>query len=196
MAETLSTLDVPLRWVNDNRKVHQGIDTRFFLFSQQDEHVLVQQPVKEESGLAAESVATTDTTPTGRRTTLTRSQDVRVPRSQRVSSRPDDRYILLKKYEGFVTSRGERSFTARLFEDSRDYPVIEAEFDLEEISETDRQLAIEGAALVWTIGYGYSGSTRKRESAIYLRRLFPWSEKEIAEARQAASELTCGIQWE
>jgi hypothetical protein len=190
MAETLSTLGVPLRLANDDRGVYRRSDTRFFLFSQEVGHLVVQEPAKEKPGAEAASVVTTEISPTERGTTPAR------PRVQRVSTRHDDRYILLKKFEGFVISRGERSFTARLFENSSDYPVVEAEFDLEEISETDRELAIEGAALVWTIGYGYDGSTRKRESTIYLRRLPPWSEKEIAQARQAASELSRGIQWE
>ena len=195
MPDTLSTLEVPVRWVNEIREVHQRKDTRFFLFSQEVGHLLVQEPIKGESDSEAEPSATTHPTSTERKTTHSRSQDVRVPRARRMSTRPDDRYILLKKYEGFVTSRGERSFTARLFENVCDYPVVEAEFDMEELSETDRGLAVEGAALVWTIGYGYEGSTRKRESTIYLRRLPPWSEMEIEQGKQMAAELTSGIQW-
>jgi hypothetical protein len=148
------------------------------------------------AGTGNMSSLTTDTASTERKTIPTRPQDVRVPRAQRVSTRHDARYILLKKYEGVVTSRGEQSFTARLFENASDYPVVEAEFDLDELSETDRELAVEGASLVWTIGYGYDGSTRKRESAIYLRRLPPWSDKEIEQGSRAAEDLTRGIQWE
>jgi hypothetical protein len=95
-----------------------------------------------------------------------------------------------------VTRRGAEDFSARLFESPTDYPVLEAEFDLEELSEEDRKLAVEGAAMVWTIGYAYAGSTRKRESAIYLRRLPPWSPKEIEHGRKTAEELTSAIQWE
>jgi len=108
---------------------------------------------------------------------------------------PKGRYILLKKYEGFVTSRGEKSFTARLSENASDYPVLEAEFDLEELSETDRSLAVDGAALVWTMGYRYEGNTRKRESLIYLRRLPPWKDAEAELAKKAADELTRDILW-
>ena len=121
---------------------------------------------------------------------------MRVPRAKRFSSRPDDRYILLKKYEGFVTERTHEGFSARLFENASDYPVLEAEFDLEELSETDRELAVQGAPLVWTIGYCYDGSTRKRESAIYLRRLPPWTETEMEQAKKATEDLTRGIQWQ
>jgi len=119
----------------------------------------------------------------------------RVPRVRRVNTLPQARYILLKKYEGFVTSRKQESFTARLYENTDSYPVLEAEFDLEELSETDRALVVEGAPLVWTIGYRYEGDTRKRESVIYLRRLPPWKDKEIEHAKQEADELVRDIRW-
>jgi hypothetical protein len=117
-------------------------------------------------------------------------------RARRVKAHPDGRYILLKKYEGFVTSRSGHSFTARLYEGTNDYPVLEAEFDLEELSESDRELAMEGASLVWTIGYNYDGSTRKRESAMYFRRLPPWAGKELGQAKQKAEDLIRAIHWE
>lgn len=125
-----------------------------------------------------------------------RARGARVPQTKVLRSHPDQRYILLKKYEGFVTARGEDSFAARLFESNSDYPVVEAEFGLEELSETDRNLVVEGASLVWTIGYAYEGSTRKRESMIYLRRLPAWSRKELEQARKAAEDLTRAIRWD
>jgi hypothetical protein len=120
----------------------------------------------------------------------------RVPQRKAISIRPNQRYILLKKYEGFVTARHKDSFSARLFESSSAYPVIDAEFELDELSETDRELVIEGAPMVWTIGYAYDGSTRKRESLIYLRRLPAWSDQELEQSRKAAEDLTRAIRWE
>lgn len=196
MAETLSTVDMPVRWANKAHEARQKADTSFFLFLNGVGDLVVWEPMWQKCGLEETSSNTTDPIPTKQITTHTRTEDVRVPRAKRVSTHPQDRYILLKKYEGFVTSRGEQSFAARLFESSSDYPVLEAEFDLEELSETDRELVIEGAALVWTIGYGYDGSTRKRESTIYLRRLPPWSKNEIEQGKQAAKALTRAIQWE
>ena len=191
-------MEVAVQWVDEAGDAHQLADTRhfLFLFAQEDGHLLVREPVREDS--ASEAVSATAVTPLEAETItmLGGREKMLVPRAHLVSTRPDDRYMLLKKYEGVVTSRGEESFTARLFENVGDYPVVEAEFDLEELSETDRGLAVEGAALVWTIGYRYDGSTRKRESAIYLRRLPSWSDKEIEQSSRAAEELTRGIQWE
>jgi hypothetical protein len=65
---------------------------------------------------------------------------------------------------------------------------------LEELSESDRELAVEGAALVWTIGYHEDGS-RKRESLIYIRRRPFWNKKEVEQAKQMDEELMSDIQW-
>jgi hypothetical protein len=127
--------------------------------------------------------------------TQSRPEPTRIPRVKRVNTLPEGRYILLKKYEGFITVKKEQSFTTRLFENNSDYPVLEAEIDFEELSETDRELVAEGAAIVWTIGYRYEGNTRKRESVIYMRRLPLWQDEEIEYAKREADELTRDICW-
>lgn len=199
MPETFSTLGVPLQWLDRIDHLQEQGGTRFFLFSPEAGHLHETGHVvfREQSEAAPEAkTAASGTSTQDEGTSPLHRQLMRLPRAQRLSAPSSERYILLKKYEGFVSSRTEGSFTARLIENQSDYPVIEAEFDLEELSETDRQLAVEGAALVWTIGYRYEGSTRKRESAIYFRRLPPWTIKEIEKGRQTAEELTYGIRWE
>ena len=196
MNKTCSTLDFPVCRVNQDRNVHQIIDTHNPLFAQQEGRMLIQELVKDGFSFNAASSTMGNPSPVEEKTMPAQFQNIRLPRVQRVNVSSRDRYILLKKFEGFVTSRGKTSFVARLFENTSDYPVIEAEFDLEELSATDRELAIEGASLVWTIGYRYEGNTCKRESMIYLRRLPPWSEKEIVKGRKDAEQLMRGIQWE
>ena len=193
MTELPSTLGVPFRWAAKEDRTGEVLPTGFFLFKEGEGRVGLRGPTEnEEAALASAGTTTASTVEKG----SSPSKPRRVPQTRVLSSQPDQRYILLKKYEGFVTARGETTFSARLFENDSDYPVVEAEFDLEELSETDRKLANEGAPLVWTIGYAYEGSTRKRESLIYLRRLPAWSDKEFEKGREAADDLTRGIQWE
>ena len=196
MSEAVSTLGVPFRWAaKEDRKGVDVLPTGFFLFKEEVGRVgLRGRAEKPEIGIdnclgVAEATATVDKA-------LLPAKPRRAPQTRLLRSQPEQRYILLKKYEGFVTGRGADGFSARLFENNSDYPVVEAEFDLEELSETDRELAVEGAPLVWTIGYAYEGSTRKRESLIYLRRLPSWSGKELEKGRSAADDLTRAIQWE
>jgi hypothetical protein len=101
---------------------------------------------------------------------------ISIPRIRKPSPGSKGNYILLKKYSGFVSTRGNQSFTAQLYESSTDYPVVEAEFELEELSPADRELAVAGAALVWTIGY-HEEDSRRCESLIYMRRRPGWSTK-------------------
>jgi hypothetical protein len=198
MNEPSSTLGVQFRWAaKKDRRSEEVPPTGFFLFKEEVGRVGVrgrdENPATgiELHGDGAEGISTADSDK-GSSTVKPRP----VPQTRMLSSQPDQRYILLKKYEGFVTGRSDNTFSARLFENNSDYPVVEAEFELEELSETDRELAIEGAPLVWTIGYAYEGSTRKRESLIYLRRLPTWSDNEIQKGRSVAEDLTRGIQWE
>ena len=197
MSEALSTSRIPLMWAAKEERLDETLPTGFFLFKEEEGVVVlrgaaeIQEPTSESDGAVA---ASTTTSTLEKYSASTKPR--RVPQTRTLRSHPEQRYILLKKYEGFVTTRGEDSFSARLFENNGDYPVVEAEFDLEELSENDRELAVEGAPLVWTIGYAYEGSTRKRESLIYLRRLPVWSDKELEKARGAADDLTHAIRWE
>ena len=193
MSELVSTQDVPVRWADEVHADRDRADTRYFLFAHELGHLVVHETVQEEGGVS-DAAATGGVTTS--KNSLSVGRSLRVPRAKTLSSRPDDRYILLKKYEGFVSGRSNDGFSARLFETAGDYPALEAEFDLEELSETDRELAVEGAPLVWTIGYRYDGSTRKRESVIYLRRLPAWSAAEVAQAKKATEELTRDIAWQ
>ncbi len=179
-------------------KCQETPGTSYFLFREEDVPVVVRGPAqKPEAGLQSNLLTTNSSADVeGRQTRSLTAMRARVPETRVLGILPGQRYILLKKYEGFVTARREDSFSARLFENSSDYPVIEAEFAVEELSETDRVLAVEGAPMVWTIGYAYDGSTRKRESLIYLRRLPPLSDRDLAEGRKDADNLTSGIPWE
>lgn len=197
MSEAPTTLDVPFRWAACNTRGNEPAQTGYFLFREERGRIGLRgaanmgATVFEGHAAGTEQIAESTM---GNGSSV--SQGHAVPRTKALPSQPEQRYILLKKYEGFVTARSDETFTTRLVESDGDYPVVEAEFDLEELSETDRALAVEGATLVWTIGYSYEGSTRKRESQIYLRRLPAWSNKEIQQAKLEAEALTRAIRWE
>ena len=192
----MSTFGVPFRWAAKEERKGELL-TDFFLFREEEGRVgLRSHPAQGESFVEGPATVADATAASTVDKGSSLSKPRRVPKTRVLRSQPDQRYILLKKYEGFVTTRGEASFSARLFENNSDYPVVEAEFDLEELSETDRELAVEGAPMVWTIGYAYEGSTRKRESLIYLRRLPAWSSKELEHGRSTAEDLTSAIRWE
>lgn len=194
--ETHSTSSNPVSWATDGAK--RPPQTGFFLFQKENGPLIVHEPAdRPETGLGRfRAGASSPTAIEPHENSSMPAKRVRIPRTKILKSWPDQRYILLKKYEGFVTGRTQETFSARLSESRSNYPEIEAEFDLEELSEIDRNLVVKGAQMVWTIGYSYAGSTRKRESLIYLRRLPPWTDSELEQGMKAAEDLTSGIRWE
>ncbi len=73
----------------------------------------------------------------------------------------------------------------------------EADFDLEDIADPDRDLLREGAIFRWTIGYETAPSgSKKRVSQLVFRRLPKWTRNEIAQADRDADDLLNGINWE
>jgi hypothetical protein len=107
----------------------------------------------------------------------------------------DERSIILQKWEGVVLERDEQSFTARLYEGFRDFPVKRAEIGLEEVADEDRGFVVPGASFSWMIGYRIRGGTRFRFSEIYFRRLPPWTKAELEEAAKAAAKLREDAGW-
>ncbi|HEY5705273.1 MAG TPA: hypothetical protein VIS96_06845 [Terrimicrobiaceae bacterium] len=102
----------------------------------------------------------------------------------------------LRKYDGIIFRRESDTFWARLWEHPLDYPAIEAEFDIGELSESDQLIALEGTPIVWTIGYSDEGGTRKRQSILYVRRIRSASSEEVRQSEQKIRDIVCGIAWE
>jgi len=119
----------------------------------------------------------------------------RTPKLVSLSTNGRERYRMLAKYDGFIVSRDDESFIARFFEGSSDYPVMETDFNIDDISEAEREFAVPGARLTWTMSYRHEGSTIFRDSRIYVRRI-GWTAGELDAARKTVAELTDGLDWE
>jgi hypothetical protein len=108
---------------------------------------------------------------------------VRMPRVVRSTDDSKERFTLLQKWDGVVLEADEETFTARLFDGLGELPPQQATFSREELSSEEQSQIAEGAPFVWTIGYRHIGTTRRRDSTIYFRRLPSWSADEITAAR-------------
>lgn len=187
-------MDVPARWVDEINSGQEGTGSPRLLLEPEVD-LLVKETVP--SAFAAVPGAGSEA---GRHessiTSSTLPHTSAQPRARRVRNQLSDRYMLLKKYEGVVTHRDADSFTARLCESPGDFPILEVEFDHNELPEHDRPLAVEGTPLVWTIGYEYVGSTCSRKSQIYLRRLPPITAAEMDRGLKEIGELMRAIPWE
>lgn len=102
---------------------------------------------------------------------------------------PAERFIVLQKWQGYVTGRAETTFRARLEPLTGEGPEQVAEIYVNEVDEQDQTLIEPGAVFYWTVGYHDKPSGRERTSIIRFRRLPTWSAHEIDAAARDAEQL-------
>lgn len=112
---------------------------------------------------------------------------VRVP--ERVIEFP--REIKLQEWEGQVQFVGDRHFTARLLDITAgdDAETEEADFPVDDLTESDRSLLIPGAVFRWVIGHRYIRGQKERFARVIIRKLPIWTDTEIKAADKKADEL-------
>ncbi len=107
-----------------------------------------------------------------------------------------ERFIVLQSWEGYVLSVSVDSFVARLVDSKHIRPDEEAEFDVNELTEDDREMLEPGAVFYWSIGYYDKPSGQRiRASEIRFRRLPAWTKEELKEAREHAKRLSEQLGW-
>ena len=102
-----------------------------------------------------------------------------------------DDTVLLKKMNGFVTKILDDGFTILFEENAKEgQPIqpIEAEFDFEELSDSDRDILAEGMPAVWFISRERANGGIKRCSKIELRRQSAPTKAEVATAARNLDE--------
>jgi hypothetical protein len=100
-----------------------------------------------------------------------------------------------RKYDGVIFKRDENSFWARLRQTPDQFPTLEVEFDLNDLTASDKPLAVEGTPIVWTLGSGRDNGTWKKASIVYVRRLLPASKEELDKSHADVREMMSGIKW-
>lgn len=104
---------------------------------------------------------------------------------------PRERFLVLQKWEGTVTSVFGDGFTA-VMRDLTDpgRPDEEMTLPIEEVADPDRPLMVPGAVFYWAIGYRIDLSGRReRVSGLRFRRLPVWTASDLREVRRKADEL-------
>jgi hypothetical protein len=111
--------------------------------------------------------------------------------------RPPSKFIVLHRWEGSVleVSNGECRAIIRDLTRTK-APDEEISFSIDEISESDRQLAVPGSIFYWAIGYEDSPQGQRfRKSAIRFQRLPAWTETDIEKSRLEAQSLGDRLGW-
>jgi hypothetical protein len=61
-------------------------------------------------------------------------------------------FLTIEKWEGCIQEVKEETFIAHLYKDSKITDIIEAEFNIKDVSENQRKLINKGVIFYWTIG--------------------------------------------
>lgn len=109
-------------------------------------------------------------------------------RPRMISSR---RFDVLQRWEGVIVDIDGEVVNARLCDLSDPSKHDEfVEFDLVELSKSDRRIAAPGSVFYWSIGYEtLLGGQIRRVSEIRLRRAPEWSHRAVDELMEKAREL-------
>jgi len=98
--------------------------------------------------------------------------------------------VSLQKWEGCVSEiEAEQGiFRARLVSLTKPEPDEEAEFEINDISDEDRELLAPGAIFYWNIvAYQSPVGQRTKQSIIRFKRLHRWDPKDLKKAESKAS---------
>jgi hypothetical protein len=91
------------------------------------------------------------------------------PKLIRLISRHDE-VVLLKKWDGFVLNLLEDGFAVRFEQGTQETESLEAEFALDELADSDKEILAVGMPVVWCISRERANGGQKRCSTIFLRR--------------------------
>lgn len=110
--------------------------------------------------------------------------------------RPQVRFKVLQQFEGTVLEISDEECRARVQDLGRPEVVEEITFLTEEISESDRKIAVPGSVFYWDIGYqDRIDGQRLRVSVVRFRRIPVWKEKDLAVASREAESLSEILGW-
>jgi hypothetical protein len=102
-----------------------------------------------------------------------------------------ERFRILAAFDGTVLSVNGNRFIARLVNKLDPSDIREeAEFSVSEVPNPDRSLITEGSMFYWHIGIAEKPhGQQSKSSLIRFRRLPPWEERDIEEAKTRAEFL-------
>ena len=119
-----------------------------------------------------------------------------VLRKPQVTGKPQHRFRVLQKFEGTVLEILGEECRAVVRDLTSPGYVEEITFPIEEISESDRSLAVPGGIFYWSLGYDdHVEGQRYRSSAIIFRRIPAWREKDLIKAKNEAESLIKRLGW-
>jgi len=101
-----------------------------------------------------------------------------------------------QRWVGYITAISGVEFSARL-EDLNDPGTYEvADFEIKEVSKSDKELLSVGAVFYWSVGYSNDNGQVSKKSLIRFKRTVPFTEDEVNEVVDWADKMIKGINWD
>jgi hypothetical protein len=105
------------------------------------------------------------------------------------------RVAILQRWDGVVLDVGDKTFRARLLDESSGRPQIDADVFISEVPPHDQEMLRPGAVFYWHIGYRDPTGDRERVSRIRFRRLPPKTKADLRRAERRAASLRSQLGW-
>lgn len=124
---------------------------------------------------------------------------VELPRRVSLDVSPRVSFYALQEWEGHIIEVSDETFTARLADITAGerHDGEEVQLPIGDLTDDDREILAPGRVFRWSIGYQRSrAGSKKRVSQIVFRRLPQWTEKDLADAKEEARQLSTSIKWE
>jgi len=110
--------------------------------------------------------------------------------------KPRHRFKVLQQFEGTLLEISGDECRARIRDLTKPGFVEEITFSIEEISESDHNIAVPGAVFYWDIGYqDRIDGQRLRVSSVRFRRIPMWKEKDLISSQREAESLSETLGW-
>ncbi|HZZ80583.1 MAG TPA: hypothetical protein VFE62_18915 [Gemmataceae bacterium] len=182
----------PVTFLNGSVDFH--LDANVLLDLLDRDFILPTPPVSDKIPQRSRSGSTSEG-PKKEGNTLSHLEDLKMKAAPLIKLRgqegPVRRFKVLQQFEGKVTEVYEdQTFRADLIDlTDKTSEQESAEFPMEEIHPSDRDLIAPGAIFYWIMGYETTPSDYKRVSEIRLRRSPQWSEYEIDSITSEGKDL-------
>lgn len=101
-----------------------------------------------------------------------------------------------QRWVGYIDTISGDEFSAKL-EDLNDPGTYEvANFDIAEVSKSDKELLSIGAVFYWSVGYSNDNGQISKKSLIRFKRSVPFTIEEVDEVADWASKMVKRINWD
>jgi hypothetical protein len=122
---------------------------------------------------------------------------LKLPYFNKINSTNKNTYFKkTQNWIGYVEAINEQGFTAKLVDKSNSGTYEIAQFNFDEISKSDMELISKGAIFYWSVGFENKNGQIEKVSLIRFKRSIDFTENDIDNISDKASEYAKNLNWQ